>query len=61
MAAETIDTTPWEELEKIIDSGNVEHLEAFLYLLAPGDTADTITKVYDKVYDKDFTITARFG
>ncbi len=30
-------TEPWEELSKIIASGNGEHLEAFLRLLPPGD------------------------
>jgi len=39
---------PWEQLELIVDSGNVEHLEAFLNLLPPEETTYTISHLEDE-------------
>ena len=45
MSEATISVDAWQELEKIIDSGNAEHLAMFLQLLAPGDTTYTISRL----------------
>ena len=45
MAEPTSDIEPWQQLEQIIDSGNVAHLEALLQLLAPSDTPYTISRL----------------
>lgn len=45
MASSSTDTLPWEQLAEIIDSGNAEHLEAFVHLLPPSDTAYTINRL----------------
>jgi magnesium transporter len=39
---------PWQQLELIVDSGNVEHLEAFLNILPPGEMTYTIARLEDE-------------
>ncbi len=38
----------WEELQQIVASGNGEHLAAFLHLLAPEETAYTISRLSEE-------------
>ncbi len=35
----------WEQVEHILDDGNIGHLEAFLQLLPPGETAYTLNRL----------------
>jgi magnesium transporter len=52
-----IDTaTPWTELEKIVDSGNVDHLQAFLQLLSPADSPYTITRLSQERQNRLFEL-----
>ncbi|MEX2216397.1 MAG: magnesium transporter [Phycisphaeraceae bacterium] len=46
----------WTELEKIIDSGNAPHLEAFVQLLPPAETAYTISRLPEFKQSKLFEL-----
>ncbi len=35
----------WEQIEQMLDSGDVAQLENFLHLLAPSDTAYTLNRI----------------
>ena len=48
MAADATQMTPWDQVEAIIESGDRAHLEAFLQLLPPADTAHTINRLTDE-------------
>lgn len=45
MHEEQTTITLWEQVEQIINSSNVEHLEAFLQLLPPGEVAYTLSRL----------------
>lgn len=51
-----ISPEPWDQLELIVDSGNGDHLEAFLVLLPPGDVAYTISRLDDDCRNRLFSI-----
>jgi len=48
MPTESVTVETWDELHKIIESGNAEHLAAFLQLLPPTETAYTISRLSDE-------------
>ncbi len=45
MSDEQATLTPWDQVEQIVESGNAEHIEAFLQLLPPGEVAYTISRL----------------
>ena len=45
MTDRTTDIAVWEQIEQMLDSGDVAHLENFLHLLPPGDTAYTLNRL----------------
>jgi magnesium transporter len=52
MSEQTVNIAPWEQLDRIIDSDNVEHLETFLHLLPPEDTAYTLSHLEEEQLSK---------
>jgi len=45
MAEEQVPVSVWEKLERVVDRGEAEQLEALLESLAPGETARTIARM----------------
>lgn len=58
MTTQEVETSPWAELEKIIDSGHVEHLQAFLHLLPPEETPYTISRLPEEKQNRMFELIA---
>ncbi len=48
MSEEQAVITPWDQLAQVVDTGNADHVEAFVQLLPPGETAYTISRLDDE-------------